>query len=639
MSAQEVVMILLCLGIGYWIGSKYMQGPKQPPRAGKSEAAGAWRDRLDESLESDTGTDVPPDHREIGTPDQAKSASSPILENTMSTATSRKDSSRTIRAPRGSELHCRSWLTEAPFRMLQNNLDPEVAENPAELVVYGGIGRAARNWECYDAILAALRELGDDETLLVQSGKPVGVFPTHADAPRVLIANSNLVPHWATWEHFNELDRKGLMMYGQMTAGSWIYIGSQGIVQGTYETFVEMGRQHYAGDLTGKWILTAGLGGMGGAQPLAASLAGASSLNIECQQRCIDFRLRTRYVDEQASDLDDALARIARYTKSGQAKSIALLGNAAEILPELVRRGVRPDAVTDQTSAHDPVHGYLPIGWSVEQWLDEQKVNPDKVRDAAKKSMRVHVEAMLAFAARGIPTFDYGNNIRQMAKDEGCANAFDFPGFVPAYVRPLFCRGIGPFRWVALSGDPEDIYKTDAKVKELIPDDAHLHNWLDMARERISFQGLPARICWVGLGQRHKLGLAFNEMVRNGELKAPVVIGRDHLDSGSVASPNRETEAMRDGSDAVSDWPLLNAMLNVAGGATWVSLHHGGGVGMGYSQHSGVVIVCDGTEAADRRLARVLWNDPGTGVMRHADAGYEIAKACAKEQGLKLPMA
>ncbi|WP_092408250.1 urocanate hydratase [Dokdonella immobilis] len=557
----------------------------------------------------------------------------------MSTATSRKDSSRTIRAPRGSELHCRSWLTEAPFRMLQNNLDPEVAENPAELVVYGGIGRAARNWECYDAILAALRELGDDETLLVQSGKPVGVFPTHADAPRVLIANSNLVPHWATWEHFNELDRKGLMMYGQMTAGSWIYIGSQGIVQGTYETFVEMGRQHYAGDLTGKWILTAGLGGMGGAQPLAASLAGASSLNIECQQRCIDFRLRTRYVDEQASDLDDALARIARYTKSGQAKSIALLGNAAEILPELVRRGVRPDAVTDQTSAHDPVHGYLPIGWSVEQWLDEQKVNPDKVRDAAKKSMRVHVEAMLAFAARGIPTFDYGNNIRQMAKDEGCANAFDFPGFVPAYVRPLFCRGIGPFRWVALSGDPEDIYKTDAKVKELIPDDAHLHNWLDMARERISFQGLPARICWVGLGQRHKLGLAFNEMVRNGELKAPVVIGRDHLDSGSVASPNRETEAMRDGSDAVSDWPLLNAMLNVAGGATWVSLHHGGGVGMGYSQHSGVVIVCDGTEAADRRLARVLWNDPGTGVMRHADAGYEIAKACAKEQGLKLPMA
>ena len=552
---------------------------------------------------------------------------------------SRNDPTRKIRAPRGSALSCRSWLTEAPFRMLQNNLDSEVAENPAELVVYGGIGRAARNWECYDAILAALRELGDDETLLIQSGKPVGVFPTHADAPRVLIANSNLVPHWATWEHFNELDRKGLMMYGQMTAGSWIYIGSQGIVQGTYETFVEMGRQHYAGNLKGKWILTAGLGGMGGAQPLAASLAGASSLNIECQQRCIDFRLRTRYVDEQASDLDDALERIAKYTKSGEAKSIALLGNAAEILPELVRRGVKPDAVTDQTSAHDPVHGYLPIGWSVEQWLDEQKRNPDKVRDAAKKSMRVHVEAMLAFKKQGIPTFDYGNNIRQMAFDEGCKDAFDFPGFVPAYVRPLFCRGIGPFRWVALSGDPEDIYKTDAKVKELIPDDQHLHNWLDMARERISFQGLPARICWVGLGQRHKLGLAFNEMVRSGELKAPVVIGRDHLDSGSVASPNRETESMQDGSDAVSDWPLLNAMLNVAGGATWVSLHHGGGVGMGYSQHSGVVIVCDGTEAADRRIARVLWNDPGTGVMRHADAGYEIAKTCAKEQGLKLPMA
>ena len=552
---------------------------------------------------------------------------------------SRNDPTRKIRAPRGSALSCRSWLTEAPFRMLQNNLDSEVAENPAELVVYGGIGRAARNWECYDAILAALRELGDDETLLIQSGKPVGVFPTHADAPRVLIANSNLVPHWATWEHFNELDRKGLMMYGQMTAGSWIYIGSQGIVQGTYETFVEMGRQHYAGNLKGKWILTAGLGGMGGAQPLAASLAGASSLNIECQQRCIDFRLRTRYVDEQASDLDDALERIAKYTKSGEAKSIALLGNAAEILPELVRRGVKPDAVTDQTSAHDPVHGYLPIGWSVEQWLDEQKRNPDKVRDAAKKSMRVHVEAMLAFKRQGIPTFDYGNNIRQMAFDEGCKDAFDFPGFVPAYVRPLFCRGIGPFRWVALSGDPEDIYKTDAKVKELIPDDQHLHNWLDMARERISFQGLPARICWVGLGQRHKLGLAFNEMVRSGELKAPVVIGRDHLDSGSVASPNRETESMQDGSDAVSDWPLLNAMLNVAGGATWVSLHHGGGVGMGYSQHSGVVIVCDGTEAADRRIARVLWNDPGTGVMRHADAGYEIAKTCAKEQGLKLPMA
>ena len=551
---------------------------------------------------------------------------------------SRHDPSRSIRAPRGATLNCKSWLTEAPYRMLQNNLDAEVAENPAELVVYGGIGRAARDWDCFDAILETLKTLGDDETLLVQSGKPVGVFPTHADAPRVLIANSILVPHWATWEHFNELDRKGLMMYGQMTAGSWIYIGSQGIVQGTYETFVEMGRQHYGGSLKGKWLLTAGLGGMGGAQPLAASLAGMSSLNIECRQTSIDFRLKTRYVDEQAADLDDALARIAKYTASGEAKSIALLGNAADILPELVKRGVRPDCVTDQTSAHDPVHGYLPIGWSVEQWLDEQKANPDKVRDAAKKSMRVHVEAMLAFHAAGIPTVDYGNNIRQMAKDEGCENAFDFPGFVPAYVRPLFCRGVGPFRWVALSGDPEDIYKTDAKVKELIADDAHLHNWLDMARERISFQGLPARICWVGLGLRHKLGLAFNEMVRNGELKAPIVIGSDHLDSGSVASPNRETEAMRDGSDAVSDWPLLNAMLNVAGGATWVSLHHGGGVGMGYSQHSGVVIVCDGSEAADKRIARVLWNDPGTGVMRHADAGYEIAKACAKEQGLKLPM-
>ncbi|WP_374358855.1 urocanate hydratase [Thermomonas sp.] len=551
---------------------------------------------------------------------------------------SRHDPSRVIRAPRGNTLTCKSWLTEAPFRMLQNNLDAEVAEDPTSLVVYGGIGRAARDWDCYDAIIESLKNLNDDETLLVQSGKPVGVFPSHADAPRVLIANSNLVPHWATWEHFHDLDKKGLMMYGQMTAGSWIYIGSQGIVQGTYETFVEMGRQHYGGDLTGKWLLTAGLGGMGGAQPLAASLAGMSSLNIECRQTSIDFRLKTRYVDEQASDLDDALARIAKYTASGEAKSIALLGNAAEILPELVRRGVRPDCVTDQTSAHDPVHGYLPIGWSIEQWLAEQKTNPDGVRDAAKQSMRVHVEAMLAFHAAGIPTVDYGNNIRQMAKDVGCANAFDFPGFVPAYVRPLFCRGVGPFRWVALSGDPEDIYKTDAKVKELIPDDAHLHRWLDMARERISFQGLPARICWVGLGLRHKLGLAFNEMVRNGELSAPVVIGRDHLDSGSVASPNRETESMRDGSDAVSDWPLLNAMLNVAGGATWVSLHHGGGVGMGYSQHSGVVILCDGTPEADKRIARVLWNDPGTGVMRHADAGYEIAKECAREMGLKLPM-
>jgi len=550
----------------------------------------------------------------------------------------RHDPSRSIRAPRGNTLSCKSWLSEAAYRMLQNNLDAEVAENPTELVVYGGIGRAARDWACYDQILESLRKLEDNETLLVQSGKPVGVFPTHGDAPRVLIANSNLVPHWATWEHFNELDRKGLMMYGQMTAGSWIYIGSQGIVQGTYETFVEMGRQHYDGDLKGRWILTAGLGGMGGAQPLAASLAGACSLNIECQQSRIDMRLRTRYVDEQAADLDDALARIRKYTGAGAAKSIALLGNAAEILPELVKRGVRPDAVTDQTSAHDPVHGYLPIGWTVEQWLAEQTANPQKVRDAAKKSMRVHVEAMLAFQQQGVPTFDYGNNIRQMAKDEGCMNAFDFPGFVPAYVRPLFCRGVGPFRWVALSGDPEDIYKTDAKVKQIISDDPHLHRWLDMARERISFQGLPARICWVGLGLRHKLGLAFNEMVRNGEVSAPIVIGRDHLDSGSVASPNRETEAMIDGSDAVSDWPLLNAMLNVAGGATWVSLHHGGGVGMGYSQHSGVVIVCDGSEAADKRIARVLWNDPGTGVMRHADAGYEIAKTCAKEQGLKLPM-
>ena len=553
-------------------------------------------------------------------------------------APTRIDTTRTIRAPRGTELSCKSWLSEAPFRMLQNNLDPDVAENPAELVVYGGIGRAARNWECFDAILQALRTLEDDETLLVQSGKPVGVFRTHADAPRVLIANSNLVPHWATWEHFNELDKKGLMMYGQMTAGSWIYIGSQGIIQGTYETFVEMGRQHHGGNLKGKWLLTAGLGGMGAAQPLAASLAGMCSLNIECQQSRIDFRLKTRYVDEQASSLDDALARIAKYTKAGEAKSVALLGNAADILPELVKRGVRPDAVTDQTSAHDPVNGYLPQGWTLEQWFERRKIDPVGTARAAKLSMKTHVEAMLAFHAQGIPTFDYGNNIRQMAKDVGCENAFAFPGFVPAYVRPLFCRGIGPFRWVALSGDPEDIYKTDQKVKELIPDDAHLHRWLDMAKERISFQGLPARICWVGLGLRDKLGLAFNEMVRNGELKAPVVIGRDHLDSGSVASPNRETEAMKDGSDAVSDWPLLNAMLNVAGGATWVSLHHGGGVGMGYSQHSGVVIVCDGTAEADKRIARVLWNDPGTGVMRHADAGYEIAVECAKEQELKLPM-
>ncbi|HRF54339.1 MAG TPA: urocanate hydratase [Aquimonas sp.] len=550
----------------------------------------------------------------------------------------RHDPSRVIRAPRGSERRCLSWQTEAAYRMLHNNLDPEVAEDPSRLVVYGGIGRAARDWACFDAIARALETLRDDQTLLVQSGKPVGIFRSHPDAPRVLIANSNLVPHWATWEHFHELDRKGLMMYGQMTAGSWIYIGSQGIVQGTYETFVEMGRQHYTGDLRGRWILTAGLGGMGGAQPLAASLAGACSLNIECRQSSIDFRLRTRYVDEQANDIDDALARIARYTAAGNAKSIALLGNAAEVLPELVRRGVRPDAVTDQTSAHDPLHGYLPLGWTIEQWLAAQASDPDTVTQAAKQSMRVHVEAMLAFQKMGVPVFDYGNNLRQMAKDVGCDNAFDFPGFVPAYVRPLFCRGIGPFRWVALSGDPEDIRKTDAKVKELIHDDPHLHRWLDMASERIAFQGLPARICWVGLGQRHRLGLAFNAMVRSGELKAPIVIGRDHLDSGSVASPNRETESMRDGSDAVSDWPLLNAMLNVAGGATWVSLHHGGGVGMGYSQHSGVVIVCDGSEAADRRIERVLWNDPATGVMRHADAGYPAAIDCAREQNLPLPM-
>jgi urocanate hydratase len=550
----------------------------------------------------------------------------------------RYDASREIRAPRGSTLSCKSWLTEAAYRMLQNNLDAEVAEDPKSLVVYGGIGRAARDWECYDKILETLKELHDDETLLIQSGKPVGVFASHKDAPRVLIANSNLVPHWANWKHFNELDQKGLMMYGQMTAGSWIYIGSQGIVQGTYETFVEMGRQHYAGDLTGKWILTAGLGGMGGAQPLAASMAGACSLNIECQQSRIDMRIKTRYVDEQASDLDDALARIEKYCSEGKAVSIALLGNAAEILPEMVRRGIRPDAVTDQTSAHDPLHGYLPMGWTWEQYIDEQKHSPDKVVEAAKHSMRVHVEAMLHFQNMGIPVFDYGNNIRQMALEAGCKDAFDFPGFVPAYVRPLFCRGIGPFRWVALSGDPEDIAKTDAKVKELIPNDPHLHRWLDMAKERIDFQGLPARICWVGLGDRHRLALAFNDMVKSGELSAPIVIGRDHLDSGSVASPNRETESMLDGSDAVSDWPLLNAMLNVAGGATWVSLHHGGGVGMGFSQHSGVVIVADGTDDAAKRLNRVLWNDPGTGVMRHADAGYEIAIECSKEKGLNLPM-
>jgi len=543
-----------------------------------------------------------------------------------------------IRAPHGRQLTAKSWLTEAPLRMLMNNLDPDVAENPKELVVYGSIGRAARNWECYDKIIETLKTLESDETLLVQSGKPVGVFKTHEDAPRVLIANSNLVPHWATWQHFNELDAKGLAMYGQMTAGSWIYIGSQGIVQGTYETFVEAGRQHYGGSLKGRWILTAGLGGMGGAQPLAASLAGASSLNIECQQSRIDFRLHTRYVDEQAHDLDDALARIERYTGEGKAISIALHGNAAEILPELVKRGIRPDLVTDQTSAHDPLNGYLPIGMNWGIYRERAKTAPSDTVKAAKQAMAVHVRAMLDFKARGIPVFDYGNNIRQMALEEGVADAFDFPGFVPAYIRPLFCRGIGPFRWAALSGNPVDIYKTDAKVKELIPDDAHLHHWLDMARERIQFQGLPARICWVGLGLRAKLGLVFNAMVRSGELAAPIVIGRDHLDSGSVASPNRETESMLDGSDAVSDWPLLNALLNTASGATWVSLHHGGGVGIGFSQHSGVVIVCDGTPEADARIARVLTNDPASGVMRHADAGYQIAIDCAREQGLNLPM-
>lgn len=546
---------------------------------------------------------------------------------------------RPVKAPTGTELHCKSWLTEAAYRMLQNNLDPAVAENPDALVVYGGIGKAARNWDAFEAILKALRELGDDETLLIQSGKPVGVFRTHADAPRVLLANSNLVPAWATWEHFHELDRKGLMMYGQMTAGSWIYIGSQGIVQGTYETFAEAARQHYGGVATGKWILTAGLGGMGGAQPLAATFAGFCSLTIECQQSRIAFRLKTRYVDEQATDLDDALARIAKYTAAGEAKSIALLGNAAEVLPELVRRGVKPDLVTDQTSAHDLIHGYCPPGWSVEQWKGaaSDPACHAELKAAAAAGCATHVKAMLAFKAQGIPTVDYGNNIRQVAKDQGVANAFDFPGFVPAYVRPLFCEGKGPFRWVALSGDPEDIRKTDAKLKQLFPRHAALHRWLDMAAERIAFQGLPARICWLGLGERHLAGLAFNEMVKRGELKAPIVIGRDHLDSGSVASPNRETEGMQDGSDAVSDWPLLNALLNTAGGATWVSLHHGGGVGMGYSQHSGVVIVADGTDAAAQRLSRVLWNDPATGVMRHADAGYEAAKACARKNELNLP--
>ena len=551
---------------------------------------------------------------------------------------------RPVRAPRGTEISCKNWLIEAAYRMLQNNLDPEVAENPDALVVYGGIGKAARNWDCFDAILASLRALEEDQTLLIQSGKPVGVFRTHVDAPRVLIANSNLVPKWSTWEHFHELDRKGLMMYGQMTAGSWIYIGSQGIIQGTYETFVEAGRQHYGGDLAGRWILSAGLGGMGGAQPLAASFAGAASLIIECQQSRIDFRLGNRYLDEQADNLDDALARLARHTQARRAVSVGLLGNAAEILPELVRRaragGIRPDLVTDQTSAHDLINGYLPAGWSVADWRAAQAddTRHAALRDAAAASCAAHVRAMLEFQAMGIPTVDYGNNLRQVALDAGVANAFDYPGFVPAYVRPLFCRGRGPFRWVALSGDPQDIRKTDAKMKELFPHDAPLHRWLDMAGERIAFQGLPARICWIGLGERDRAGLAFNAMVRSGELKAPIVIGRDHLDSGSVASPNRETEAMQDGSDAVSDWPMLNALLNTAGGATWVSLHHGGGVGLGYSQHAGVVIVCDGSDAAARRIERVLWNDPATGVMRHADAGYDSAVACAREQGVNMPM-
>lgn len=549
----------------------------------------------------------------------------------------RLDNSRVIRPATGSEISAKSWLTEAPMRMLMNNLHPDVAEAPHELVVYGGIGRAARDWESYDKIVETLKRLESDETLLIQSGKPVGVFRTHENAPRVLLANSNLVPEWANWEHFHELDKKGLMMYGQMTAGSWIYIGSQGIVQGTYETFVEMGRQHYGGSLAGRWLLTAGLGGMGGAQPLAAVMAGASCLAIECQPSRIEMRLRTGYLDKQAASIDEAIAMIEGAHAGGKPVSVGLLGNAAEILPDMVRRGIRPDLLTDQTSAHDPVNGYLPAGWTLDEWFSKRESDPAAVAKAAKASMAVHVQAMLDMQAAGVPTTDYGNNIRQMAKDEGVENAFDFPGFVPAYVRPLFCRGIGPFRWVALSGDPEDIYKTDAKVKELLPDNAHLHNWLDMAREKIQFQGLPARICWVGLGDRHRLGLAFNEMVASGELKAPIVIGRDHLDSGSVASPNRETEAMRDGSDAVSDWPLLNALLNTASGATWVSLHHGGGVGMGYSQHSGMVIVADGTPEAATRLERVLWNDPGTGVMRHADAGYTQALDCAREKGLDLP--
>ncbi len=549
----------------------------------------------------------------------------------------RLDNARVIHAPHGNTLSAKSWQTEAPLRMLMNNLDPMVAERPEELVVYGGIGRAARDWNSYDKIVETLRRLEGDQTLLIQSGKPVGVFRTHENAPRVLLANSNLVPHWANWKHFHELDRKGLMMYGQMTAGSWIYIGTQGIVQGTYETFVEMGRQHYQGDLAGKWILTAGLGGMGGAQPLAATMAGASCLAVECQASRIEMRLKTRYVDVRADTLDEALEIINRSVAEKKPVSVGLLGNIAEVLPELLRRGVRPDALTDQTSAHDPINGYLPKGWTVAEWIERREANPKSVEAAARASMAGHVRDMLAFAKMGVPTFDYGNNIRQVAKEEGVENAFDFPGFVPAYIRPLFCRGVGPFRWAALSGNPEDIYKTDAKVKELIPHDKHLHHWLDMARERIAFQGLPARICWVGLGERHRLGLAFNEMVAKGELSAPVVIGRDHLDSGSVASPNRETEAMMDGSDAVSDWPLLNALLNCASGATWVSLHHGGGVGMGFSQHSGMVICADGTPEAAKRLSNVLWNDPATGVMRHADAGYAIAKDCARQFGLDLP--
>ena len=545
--------------------------------------------------------------------------------------------SRTIRAPRGTELTCRSWLTEAPYRMIQNNLDPEVAENPDELIVYGGIGKAARTWHDFDLILETLKTLGDDETMLVQSGKPVGVFRTHPDAPRVLIANSNLVPHWATMDHFNELDRKGLMMFGQMTAGSWIYIASQGIVQGTYETFVEAGRQHYGGDLSGRWFLTAGLGGMGGAQPLAATMAGASCLAVECDTTRIDFRLRTRYLDEKAETLDEALNILEKAKTENRSVSVGLCGNAADIFPELVKRKIRPDLVTDQTSAHDLVHGYLPLDWTLEMWRSQQKSDPKAVEKAARASIKIHVEAMLDFWKQGIPTVDYGNNIRQFALEEGVKNAFDIPGFIPAYLRPLLCRGIGPFRWVALSGDPEDIYRTDAKVKELIPDNPHLHNWIDLAQKRIAFQGLPARICWVGLGDRHRLGLAFNEMVANGELKAPVVIGRDHLDGGSVASPNRETESMKDGSDAVSDWPLLNALLNCASGATWVSFHHGGGVGIGFSQHAGLVICCDGTPEAAKRIERVLWNDPATSVMRHADAGYDIARNFAREKGLNLP--